>query len=93
MLQASRVDDLVNADVAPLHSNQTASTSEMLADWQWLSLLLNRINHAMGRDDLYPFTITEAVRTKIDFVHRVVQDVARRNAGQPVLACLPLTHS
>ena len=65
----------------------------MLADWQWLSLLLNRLNHAMGRSDLYPFTITEAVRTKLDFVHRVVQDVAGRNAGQPVLACLPLAHS
>ncbi len=93
VLQTSRVDGLIDADVAPRHSYQAASTSEMLADWQWLSLLLNRINHAMGRGDLYPFTITEAVQTKIDFVHRVVQDVARRNSGRPVLACLPLTHS
>jgi hypothetical protein len=34
------------------------------------------VNHAMGRDDLYPFTISEAVQTKLDFVQRVVQDVA-----------------
>jgi len=54
-----------------------------------LSLLLNRVNHAMGRDDLYPFTINEAVRVKLDFVHRVVQDVASRRCGQPVLACPP----
>ena len=93
VLQASRVDGLIDADVAPRRSYQDATISEMLADWQWLSLLLNRLNHAMGRSDLYPFTITEAVRTKLDFVHRVVQDVAGRNAGQPVLACLPLAHS
>ncbi len=65
----------------------------MLADWHWLSLLLNRINHAMGRSDLYPFTIAEPVHTKLDFVHQVVQDVARRNADQPLLACPPLAHS
>jgi hypothetical protein len=62
----------------------------MLADWRWLSLLLNRVNHAMGRGDLYPFTITEPVAAKLDFVHRVVVDVAGRRAGMPVLACLPL---
>jgi hypothetical protein len=60
---------------------------------EWLSLLLNRVNHAMGRDDLYPFTISEPVRTKLDFVHRVVQDVADRNAGRPVLACPPRAHT
>jgi hypothetical protein len=93
VLQADRLDGLIDADVAPRRSYQDASTSEMLGDWQWLSLLLNRINHAMGRSDLYPFTITEPVRTKLDFVHRVVRDVAGRNSGQPVLACLPLARS
>jgi len=93
VLQADRLDGLVDADIAPRRSYQEASTSEMLADWQWLSLLLNRVNHAMGRSDLYPFTITEAVRTKLDFVHRVVQATADRNAGRPVLACLPLARS
>ena len=93
VLQASRVDGLIDADIAPRRSYHGASTSEMLADWQWLSLLLNRINHAMGRSDLYPFTLTEPVRVKLDFVHRVVQDVASRNAGQPVLACSPRLYS
>jgi hypothetical protein len=93
MLQASRVDGLVDADIEPRRSYQGVSTSDMLADWQWLSLLLNRVNHAMGRSDLYPFTLTEAVRIKLDFVHRVVQDVANRNAGEPVLACTPRAYS
>ena len=64
-------------------------TGEMLADWRWLSLLFNRVNHAMGRDDLYPFTISESVEAKLDFVHRVVQDIAGSNAGRSILACAP----
>jgi hypothetical protein len=93
VLHADRVDGVVSADIDPRRSYQGVPTNEMLDDWRWLSLLLNRVNHAMGRDDLYPFTLTEPVRTKLDFVHRVVQDVAARNTGTPVLACLPITHT
>lgn len=92
VLHADRVGGVVAADIEPRRSYQGVPTSEMLDDWQWLSLLLNRVNHAMGRGDLYPFVLTEPVRTKLDFVHRVVQDVASRNSGEPVLACRPLTH-
>ena len=52
VLQASRVDGLIDADIVPRTSYQDATTSEMPADWQWLSLLLNRVNHAMGRKDM-----------------------------------------
>jgi hypothetical protein len=93
VLQAARVDGLVDADIEPRRSYRDATTAEMLADWQWLSLLLNRVNHAMGRGDLYPFTLTDPVRRKLDFVHRVVQGVAMPLAGAPVLACLPIEHS
>jgi len=93
VLRAGLVDGLIDDDVAPRRTYQEVSSAEMLADWHWLSLMLNRVNHAMGRGDLYPFTLTEPVRTKLDFVHRVVQGVAGRNAGAPVLACLPLTRS
>jgi hypothetical protein len=90
VLQASRVEGIVADDVVPRASYQDATTSEMLSDWRWLSLLFNRVNHAMGRGDLYPFTLTEPVVRKLDFVHRVVQDAARRGEGQPVLACRPV---
>jgi len=92
VLQASRVHGLIDADIAPRASCRDAATIEMLDDWQWLSLLLNRVNHAMGHGDMHPFTLTEAVRIKLDFVHRVVQDVASRNSGQPVLVCVPAVH-
>ncbi len=92
VLHADLVEGLVDFDIRPRHSYRSATTADMLHDWQWLSLLLNRINHAMGRSDLYPFTLTEPVRTKLDFVHRVVQDAAARSDGRPVLHCEPLVH-
>jgi hypothetical protein len=85
VLHADRVDGLVAHDITPRVSYRDATTSEMLADWHWLSLLFNRVNHAMGRGDLYPFSLSEPVERKLDFVHRVVQDAAVRNAGAPVL--------
>ena len=85
VLQAERVDWLVASDVVPRTSYQDVPTTEMLAHWHWLSLLFNRVNHAMGKGDLYPFTLTAPVERKLDFVHRVVQDAARRTAGTLIL--------
>jgi hypothetical protein len=92
VLDAGRVAGLIDADIAPRSSYRDAPMSEVLAEWRWFSLMLNRLNHAMGRGDLYPFTITEPVAAKLDFVHRVVSDVARRRSDEPVLACLPVPH-
>ena len=86
VLRASRVNGLVAHDVVPRESYQDATMDEMLADWHWLSLLFNRVNHAMGSGDLYPFTLTEPVKRKLDFVHRVVQDVASRTVEATILA-------
>ena len=57
---ADRANRLVAADVVPRASYDGTPMGEMLADWHWLSLLFNRVNHAMGRSDLYPFTLTAA---------------------------------
>ena len=59
--------------------------NEMLSDRHLLSLLFNRVNHAMGRGELYPFTLTEPDKRTLDFVHRVVQDVAHQRTGPPIL--------
>jgi hypothetical protein len=85
LLSAERVGGLVATDVVPRASYHDAPMSEMLADWYWLSLLFNRVNHAMGRGDLYPFTLSAPVERKLDFVHRVVVDAARQRAGTPIL--------
>jgi hypothetical protein len=84
VLEAARVDGLVDHDIVPRSSYHDVDMATMLADWRWLSLLFNRVNHSMGRGDLYPFTLTQPVERKLDFVHRVVQ-AASANAGAPIL--------
>jgi hypothetical protein len=85
VLQAARVDGVVAEDVQPRSSYADVDLAVMLGDWRWLSLLFNRVNHSMGKGDLYPFTLTEPVVRKLDFVHRVVQEASARNAGAPIL--------
>ncbi|SHJ92982.1 hypothetical protein SAMN02745244_03600 [Tessaracoccus bendigoensis DSM 12906] len=60
------------ADVVPRTDYSDVPMSVALADWHWISHLLNRANHAMGKGDLYPFTIPGPVAEKLSFVHRVV---------------------
>lgn len=85
VLHADRVGGVIEQNVEPRSSYRDAPMSEMLWDWKWLSLFFNRINHSMGKGDLYPFTLTEPVRHKLDFVHRVVVDAASRTAATPIL--------
>jgi hypothetical protein len=85
VLQAERVDGALTDDVVPRSSYRDVEMNVMLADWRWLSLLFNRVNHSMGRGDLYPFTLTEPVKRKLDFVHRVVQETSARDASSAIL--------
>ncbi|MEM6937307.1 MAG: putative zinc-binding metallopeptidase [Pseudomonadota bacterium] len=48
---------------------------QMVDDWQQLTLALNAMNRSMGLSDTYPFTLTEPVIEKLDFVHRVINDL------------------
>ena len=43
--------------------------AEVLAAWLPLSTVLNAISRAVGRDDLYPFTLAPPVIRKLAFVH------------------------
>ena len=84
VLRAERVDGLLGEDVVPRQSYLDAPVEEMLRDWRWLSMLLNRASRAMGKGDLYPFTIVEPVVRKFAFVHKVVQD-ANAATVRPIL--------
>ena len=86
VLHADRLDVAVTGgDVEPRPSYRDVDSIVMLTHWRWLSLLFNRVNHSMGRGDLYPFVLTEPVQRKLDFVHRVVSDASIRNADAPIL--------
>jgi hypothetical protein len=56
---------------------------QMLDVWLPLSVAINALNRSMGQPDLYPFVITEGVRSKLAFVHRVVAGVAARPRPVP----------
>ncbi|MFK7955161.1 MAG: putative zinc-binding metallopeptidase [Lysobacterales bacterium] len=47
----------------------------MVDDWQRLTVALNAMNRSMGLSDAYPFALTQTVIEKLDFVHRVINDL------------------
>jgi hypothetical protein len=57
-------------DVAPDENVDTFD--ELARSWITLKLVLNQLNRSMGKEDLYPFTLTPAVLDKLRFVHVVV---------------------
>lgn len=48
---------------------------ELIKEWEQLSLALNALNRSMGLPDAYPFSISNTVATKLEFIHQVIQDV------------------
>ena len=58
---------------------------DIVADWLPLTYALNAVNRSMGKDDLYPFVLTETATEKLTFVHDRVESVARRfmRSSQP----------
>ncbi len=75
-LDAERVSGHSDASVVPLEDYSAQPIDRMLDDWHWLSLLFNRVNRTMGKDDLYPFRISAPVAEKLAYVHRIVTRVA-----------------
>ncbi len=47
----------------------------MVDDWQRLTIALNAMNRSMGLSDAYPFALSQMVIEKLDFVHRVINDL------------------
>ena len=46
--------------------------AEIVDTWPPLTYALNAVNRSMGKDDLYPFVLSEAVLAKLEFVHDLV---------------------
>ncbi|WP_372882404.1 putative zinc-binding metallopeptidase [Psychromonas sp.] len=54
-------------------SAQTSITN-ILDTWMDFSVILNSLNRSMGLRDAYPFVLTQAVRTKLSFIHHAVHN-------------------
>ena len=72
MLCAERVHFDLDAESSTRRCTTARVTSPQLVhDWEVLSGVLNRVNHAMGKEALYPFRLTLPVVAKLGFVHHV----------------------
>jgi len=48
---------------------------QMMTEWVDLSIMMNSLNRSMGLYDAYPFILTDKVKEKIGFVHRILLHV------------------
>jgi hypothetical protein len=80
VVEADRVKWDLSYNVDARESYADGTIEDIMADWLVLSGVLNRVNNAMGRDDLYPFTIFPHVVTKLGFIHRVVTTASTEHA-------------
>lgn len=78
-----------DVDVVPLSSYGDQPIGRLLSDWEWMSRAFNRINHAMGMGDLYPFTITSPVQRKLGFIHELITSDPLTTQEQLGLALAP----
>ena len=81
VLDSERVAGVNEHDVVPVADYSHLGLDRALDDWHWLSMMFNRVNRSMGQGDLYPFTLTPPVVTKLEFVHRLVVSAGSRAAG------------
>ena len=79
VLCADRADFDLDADIDPRVSYSDADIGTLVHDWEVLSGVLNRINHAMGKEDLYPFQLTLPVVAKLGFVQHMIHTAAEHS--------------
>ena len=59
----------------PQGSERSDGFEDLLRKWSELTIVLNSLNRSMGQEDAYPFVLSEAILSKLQFVHEmVVQD-------------------
>lgn len=56
----------------------SAGSARRLIDrWVPLALAMNSLNRSMGLNDFYPFVVSPAAATKLEFIHRLVKSKRR----------------
>ena len=79
ILRADRVHFDLDADIDPRVHYGEGDFDALVHDWEVLSGVLNRVNHAMGKEALYPFRLNLSVVAKLSFVHHVLITAAEDN--------------
>lgn len=55
-------------------ATEVSRIRHLIASWLPLTYALNAVNRSMGKEDLYPFLLTEPVIAKLGFVHDLISD-------------------
>jgi hypothetical protein len=73
----------VNPEVADRENEMSASLNidpyttqyfeDIIDQWIPLSFVMNSLNRSMGMKDSYPFVINEAVKQKLNFIHKTIR--------------------
>jgi hypothetical protein len=53
---------------------RAADAEQLVSAWVPLSVAINAIQRSMGQPDSYPFVLSNAVVTKLEYLHRLIQD-------------------
>lgn len=59
-----------------------ASFDQMIQSWIPVTLALNSFSRGLGRNDLYPFSLSAPVVEKLRFVHDLIQDAGESPAAE-----------
>ncbi len=71
MLMRETIETAFNQEILPALTPY--STFDIWMDeWMQLVIVLNALNRSIGNADAYPFTISNTVRTKIKFIHQLI---------------------
>lgn len=79
-MRSTGLDVLASQPDSPVHelafppaaSGDISPFRAMIAQWLALSLALNMMNRSLGKEDAYPFVLSEAVIHKLEYVHDLI---------------------
>ena len=74
----------LTVDVA-IDPYRSATMEPIVDQWLPLTFAMNNLNRSMGLSDLYPFIITDPVRTKLGFIHQMLQETRQDLPGTAAL--------
>jgi hypothetical protein len=66
----------VTSQRVAVHTVDASKFEQLIEAWIPLTLALNSLNRSMGQPDAYPFSLSQEVQRKLNFVHDVVRDAA-----------------
>lgn len=71
MLMRETIETAFNLQILPTLT-AFSSFDTWMDEWMQLVIVLNALNRSIGNADAYPFSISSKVRTKLKFIHQLV---------------------